>query len=461
MSTHDELTASASCGMFRGSQGCVRDHRVRRGPRAAECWVYCQLDGPGDAHSGPLNGSSGCFFLDEASALAAGHRPCEYCLPERFEAFRAAWMEVLIGHAASALESGYKGPASFLMASPTLSASALDSILQGARINADGQRRTTLARLFEVPDGAFITVPGRNGSPFLVLPEALLPWTPAGYGPPQPRSVPTPGVWVLTPEPILKLFARGFRPVLQAPTSERALCHTKTVAKLDTQLEDQQRTQLLVRQYLERTIEQERSTGAADAYLWLFRHALEERYATAVGLVHANGGSEIERILFGALLLTFLEQDPLGLVIMGRVSNAPAAMEQRRRAYGAGVRENGRIVSAGSGSVARLTRADEAVHFILQAGLPGFGGGKKRICPDALAFVPADPKFKLVIECDGFQTHGDKRSFSADRKRDRILMSAGYPVLRFSGSEIREGPLRVARELFHALHQNRTSESAG
>jgi len=60
----------------------------------------------------------------------------------------------------------------------------------------------------------------------------------------------------------------------------------------------------------------------------------------------------------------------------------------------------------------------------------------KRIRPDMLFWVPTRPDFKLIVECDGFQWHSDKETFSNDRIRDRVLQQEGYRVFRFSGQEI-------------------------
>ena len=63
-------------------------------------------------------------------------------------------------------------------------------------------------------------------------------------------------------------------------------------------------------------------------------------------------------------------------------------------------------------------------------------------------------KYKLVVECDGYEWHKSKESFIRDRKRDRALKAAGYEVLRFSGSEIIRDPISCANELHKYIIAN-------
>jgi very-short-patch-repair endonuclease len=91
-----------------------------------------------------------------------------------------------------------------------------------------------------------------------------------------------------------------------------------------------------------------------------------------------------------------------------------------------------------------------AVHLILQPTFTNFNGGKSAR-PDAVLWVPSNPKFRVVIECDGFETHGLKDAFSNDRLRDRIFHSLGFQVRRYSGSEIHHQPIAAAFDLTEFL----------
>ncbi len=93
------------------------------------------------------------FFLDEAVAFAAGHRPCAECRRERFNAFLNAWNR-------------------------PLRAPEVDAELHRARIDPQGRKVTFQAPLHSLPDGCFIDI---DGSPYLAWDDALFLWTPEGY----------------------------------------------------------------------------------------------------------------------------------------------------------------------------------------------------------------------------------------------------------------------------------------
>src|SRR5262249_60720178 len=103
------------------------------------------------------------FFLDEATALAAGHRPCGECRREDHRRFRAAW---IAGNPDRGLQ--IEGPIA-----------AIDRELQRDRLGPDGRQRTYAARLRGLPDGVFVTRRG-SAEPLLLWRGALHPWAPAG-----------------------------------------------------------------------------------------------------------------------------------------------------------------------------------------------------------------------------------------------------------------------------------------
>lgn len=90
-------------------------------------------------------------------------------------------------------------------------------------------------------------------------------------------------------------------------------------------------------------------------------------------------------------------------------------------------------------------------HFTMQCGFPELKVDGKPIRTDLLIWKPNDKKFKLIVECDGFQFHSGKKSFINDRKRDRLLQSKGFDVFRFSGLEIYHEPFKASLELFEYL----------
>lgn len=128
------------------------------------------------------------FFLDEVTALAAGHRPCFECRRREAQAFAEAWQR------------------SFKLGTRPR-AGDMDDVLHRERLDGRGKRRHRRA-LDDLPDGAVIAT--QEGA-FAVRGNALLPWTPAGYAARKRR--PRGGtVDVLTPPAILKVLAAGYRP---------------------------------------------------------------------------------------------------------------------------------------------------------------------------------------------------------------------------------------------------------
>jgi hypothetical protein len=197
-----ELVADPARGLVYGNRGCLHDRNGRIVRRfAVRRWIACRLEFRG-WQRGPLmqpGKFTELFFLDEATAFAAGHRPCALCRREDYVRFSGLW---------SGLHPGQRG------------ADAIDLQLHGERVDLPtrGQRRHA-ADADELPDGAFVLV---RGEPFLVLGQRLLRWTPGGYRDPVPR--PTGTVTAITPPSLLAVLRAGWEPVvpLLHPTATAA-----------------------------------------------------------------------------------------------------------------------------------------------------------------------------------------------------------------------------------------------
>jgi hypothetical protein len=133
------------------------------------------------------------FFLDEATAFAAGHRPCAECRRQRYNEFREAWS--LANPAVS------KGE--------TLRADDFDRQLHLQRALRGGGKQSYLSHLSRLPSGAFID---RQGVAYLWWNRSLYPWTFAGYGTPISNPARGEAVRVLTPASIVAVFGQGFIP---------------------------------------------------------------------------------------------------------------------------------------------------------------------------------------------------------------------------------------------------------
>jgi hypothetical protein len=156
-----ELIAVEARGLVYGNRGCLhdRDGRVQR-RYATRRWIACRLEFRGRRRS-PLMAPgryTELFFLDDATALAAGHRPCAECRRADYHHLAALW---------SQLHADQRG------------ADAIDAQLHAERLlGGRRERRVHEAQLSQLPDGAFLL---RDGQPYLVLGSHLLQWSPRGY----------------------------------------------------------------------------------------------------------------------------------------------------------------------------------------------------------------------------------------------------------------------------------------
>ncbi len=201
-----QLIAVDARGTFMGNRGIL--HNAQQEivkPFAHKAWIICQLSFKGRRRQIMRPGNyTELFFLDEATALAAGHRPCFECRRAAAQAFRAAWLagnpQLNFGEAVKMGE--------------------IDTVLHAERLTEayfikDRRKRVFTAVFSQLPNGTFIQ---HNNAPHLVWQEALFPWTPAGYQPPLPR--PTSGkAVVLTPRSTVAALAYGYVP--QTQTSDR------------------------------------------------------------------------------------------------------------------------------------------------------------------------------------------------------------------------------------------------
>lgn len=192
-----EVIATPHRGTMLGNRGVLHDEagRVKRAWQLKR-WIVCVLEFRGRQRAVMTPGRyTELFFLDEATAFAAGHRPCAECRRERFNAFRAAWHSAL---------SATAGPAP-----PT--ADAIDERLHAERLAPDRSKRTFTAALDELPDGVFVTAAGQGEPAYLVWGNRLLPWTPGGYG--ERRRRPKGAeVRVLTPRSTVEVLRAGYVP---------------------------------------------------------------------------------------------------------------------------------------------------------------------------------------------------------------------------------------------------------
>jgi hypothetical protein len=191
VSPFGELISTPARGLFMGNRGGrfhtdAKTLTTRRW--ASRQWICCVLDFKNRQRDVWGRFYTELFFLDEPTALAAGHRPCFECRRPDALRFAEAWRQ-----------------ARRQRARPM--APAMDHVLHAERL-AGRAKRINQGDMSSLPDGAFI---GLDGEAFAVRGDALLHWTPAGYDARSKR--PRGGlVDVLTPPAILAVLAAGYQP---------------------------------------------------------------------------------------------------------------------------------------------------------------------------------------------------------------------------------------------------------
>lgn len=181
-----ELTINPARGLLMGNRG----GRIHTGERrlttrlwASKQWICCILDFKGRQRDVWGRYYTELFFLDEVTALAAGHRPCFECRRKDAVAF------------ASRFPGPHKAP-------------EMDTVLHGERLNGKAKRLHRRA-IDELPDGAMIAL---GGEAFAVRGKHLLRWAPSGYDEKRPRANAI-DVDVLTPPSILNVLKQGYAPL--------------------------------------------------------------------------------------------------------------------------------------------------------------------------------------------------------------------------------------------------------
>lgn len=159
-----EIVAVSERGTVMGNRGVLHDSdsRIIR-PWQLQRWILCRLEFGGRQRVVVAPGRyTELFFLDEATGLAAGHRPCFECRRDSFVSFVDAWEK-------AEPEAGR----------PT--ASILDRRLHTERIGPGKSKQTFRMTLGDLPDGVFVSLDDESGSSHLIWNRKLLGWSAGGY----------------------------------------------------------------------------------------------------------------------------------------------------------------------------------------------------------------------------------------------------------------------------------------
>ncbi len=157
-----DIIATPQRGMFTGNRGIIHDPVTKTLTRrwASKAWLTCLCEFKGRRRE-VMGGRSWTelFFLDEATALAAGHRPCFYCRRDDAVRFRAAWQR---GNGVSGVQ-----------------AREIDATLHRERLDGRSKRLHPLpVPVRQLPDGAMVQAEDES---YLVMQGTALQWSPAGY----------------------------------------------------------------------------------------------------------------------------------------------------------------------------------------------------------------------------------------------------------------------------------------
>ncbi|WP_341366426.1 hypothetical protein [Yoonia sp. BS5-3] len=188
-----EIVADPARGTLTGNRGIIhRPNRTLGTSRwSHHAWICCVLDWQGRKRP-VMTGRkwTELFFLDEAVAFAAGHRPCGYCRRAAYQQFVTAWTKA---------------------AGDRPSAKEMDKVLHCARIIPRSRTQQTYqAPLADLPSGATVL---HDNQPHVLGEGRMHPYQPTGYLPAIDR--PTTGhTTVLTPRPIVAVLRAGYRPAL-------------------------------------------------------------------------------------------------------------------------------------------------------------------------------------------------------------------------------------------------------
>jgi hypothetical protein len=187
-----EIIVTSHRGLFTGNRGIIHDPATKtllKKRWSCPAWLICVTEFRGRRRK-VMGGRSWTelFFLDEATAFAAGHRPCFYCRRDDANSFRAAW------------EAGNRVRDAL--------APEIDAVLHRERFSSGKKLHPLPMQIEKLPDGSMVQ---DGDDSFLIVQGRALKWSPAGYT----RAEPTPDeAMLLTPPSTVRAFAAGYRPVL-------------------------------------------------------------------------------------------------------------------------------------------------------------------------------------------------------------------------------------------------------
>ena len=189
---YGNIIKTSARGAWMGNRGILHDENqnVLR-PYKLKAWITCLLEFKGRKRTvmAPHRYTE-LFFFDEATAFAAGHRPCFECRRQDYNRFKSFWL---------------KGNPEYGFDEKT-SIQKIDDILHRERVNKDGSKVKYEDQLSSLPDGTFIEL---EGKPYVIFQNGVYEWSPLGYGEKKPLPA-TQTVTILTPKSFVNTFRVGY-----------------------------------------------------------------------------------------------------------------------------------------------------------------------------------------------------------------------------------------------------------
>ena len=194
-----EIISTPQRGLFTGNRGIIHDPATKtllNRRWSSKAWITCVCEFRGRRRDVMGTRSwTELFFLDEATALAAGHRPCFYCRRDDANGFRAAW----------ATGNGVNG----------VRAPEMDAVLHTERLDGKAKRLHALPMPLErLPDGVMVQAGAES---YLIARGRALLWTWDGY---REAATPPRDAALLTPPSALRALGAGYRPLLHPSALE-------------------------------------------------------------------------------------------------------------------------------------------------------------------------------------------------------------------------------------------------
>jgi hypothetical protein len=190
-----EIVATWHRGLFTGNRGIIHDPRTRTllaRRWASKAWLTCVCEFRGRRRE-VMSGRSWTelFFLDEATALAAGHRPCFFCRRDDAKRFCEAWEE---GNGVT-----------------QILARDVDAVLHRERLEASRKRLHPLpAPIGRLADSVMVAL---EGECYLIAKGEALRWSFDGY---HRVEMPAGSAMLLTPPSIVRTLQAGYLPALHS-----------------------------------------------------------------------------------------------------------------------------------------------------------------------------------------------------------------------------------------------------